>query len=227
MITNLQVHCEHWLFGRSFCVPQSCARWESRGREAVLSCPRAHSRSAEWFPWKKGTCVFHVCLLKDPDVTEAPLCPFHPRCPAASTTARMQQLKSRDFCNRICSCGPGGPLVKQTATLMAVPKTKPELSLHPFILTQENKVVKSRPQLYNINTLQLPCIHTNMKRLEPSYFLYKLDITQLWSRYAYPFLSETFQPKINIPLAQLNVFIETYYQHFTAHLKNRCLQPIK
>lgn len=61
------------------------------------------------------------------------------------------------------------------------------LSLHPFILAQENKVVKSRSLLYNINTLQLLCIHTNVKRLEPSYFPSNLDITQLWSRYAYPF----------------------------------------
>lgn len=135
-----------------------------------------------------------------------------------------------------CSCwraetsamgfSPVGSLGIQTATLMAVPKTSlSSLSLHQFILIQTNKAVKSRSQLYNTNTLQLPCIHTNVKRLEPSYFLYKLDITQLWSRYH--FLSETFWPKITIPLSQLNVFMETHHQHFTAHLKNRCLQPIK
>lgn len=47
-------------------------------------------------PGRRATCVSHVCLLKDPDVTEPPLSPFYPCCPAASTTVGMQQLKSTE-----------------------------------------------------------------------------------------------------------------------------------
>lgn len=201
-------------------MPQSLAVLGGKS-EAVLSYPRARSRSAEWCPWKKG----HLCVPCVP--AEGPWCDW------ASPLSFPSLLSC---CQHHCqdAAAEEQRLLQWDVPLWALWEYKQQhlrhcpkpswssLSFRQFILIQENKVVKFRSQLYNTNTLQLPCIHTNMKRLEPSYFLYKLDITQLWSRY--PFLSETFWPKITIPLAQLNVFIETHHQHFTAHLKNRCLQ---
>lgn len=192
-------------------MPESLAVLGGRAKpERLCSVIPGHTAGLKnGLPGRRGTYVFHVCLLKGPDVTEPLLFILAVLLPAplaGCSSWRAQRLLQWDpllWIHRLC-----GKTISNTSWHCSKPRLS-SLSFRPFILTQENKVVKSRSQLYMINTLTLPCIHTNMKRLEPSYFPSKLDITQLWSRYAYPFLSETYWPKINIPLSHLNVFIET------------------
>lgn len=180
-------------------------RWvESWAGEAVPSYPGGSL-------WNTGYLRCSLSPPKSPEMTEPPL-PILPRC-AVPLPAHLPGMQQGWRAQRLLQKGPllwtvglCGNINSNNLWQCPKPSLSSLFILPSSFLTQENKAVKSWFHFYSINTLQLPCIHTNTKRWQPNYLPYKFHITQLQSRYEYHFLSETFRPKINIPPSQSNFF---------------------